>query len=300
MAKKESLAFPGSGDLLSQIHFDSDKGKIWLHEQRMLLVHASGMGLLRKELIETLGVRRAQGFLMRFGYHAGWKDAELVAKVRPDLSKKEAFFTGPQLHGIKGMVNVRPVELDFDMDSGKFHGVFDWIDSYEAEEHIQEFGPAEAPVCWTLIGYASGYTTFYMGRTIIFKELECAGRGDAHCRILGKPAEEWEDHAEIERLLLPDPIAEELFALRHELSELRDNFRDSGTNDDLLINSVGQSGAFRNVCNLIRRAASSRVSVLLQGKPALARRSSPAGCTIVRTAPTSRSSPSIAPAYRQT
>ena len=266
MATTQSPEFPGSSDLLSQIRFDSDQGKIWFNEQRMLLIHSSVMGLLRKELIETLGVERAKGFLMRFGYHSGWKDAELVAKIRPDMSKEDAFFVGPQLHCIKGMVNVKPVLLDLDMDSGHFNAEFDWFDSYEADVHLHDFGPADEPICWTLIGYASGYTTYFMGRTTIFKEMQCAGMGHDHCHILGKPAEEWEDQAELERYLLPDPIADELFSLQSQLSELRDNFRNSDQSDDLLFNSVGQSGAFKNVCQMIRRASTSRVTVLLQGE----------------------------------
>ncbi len=266
MANTQSLEFPGSRDLLSQIRFESDQGKVWLNEQRMLLVHSSVMGLLRKELIETLGVERAKGFLMRFGYHSGWKDAELVDKIRPGMSKKDAFFVGPQLHCIKGMVNVKPVSLDLDVDSGQIHAEFDWFDSYEADVHLQDFGPADEPICWTLIGYASGYTTYFMGRTTIFKEVQCAGMGHDHCHIVGKPAEEWEDQAELERYLLPDPIADELFTLQTQLSELRDNFRNSDRSEDLLFNSVGQSGAFKNVCQMIRRASTSRVTVLLQGE----------------------------------
>ena len=266
MANTEELEFPGSGDLLSQIHFESDKGKIWLNEQRMLMIHSSVMGLLRKELIETLGIDRAKGFLMRFGYHSGWKDAELVNKVRPDMSAEDAFFVGPQLHCIKGMVNVKPVSLEIDFDQGILHGEFDWFDSYESEVHLQDFGPAEEPICWTLIGYASGYSTYFMGQPIIFKETACSGMGDDHCHIVGKPMAEWEDQAELERYLLPDPIAEELFSLQTQLSELRDSFRRSDQSEDLLFNSVGRSSAFKNVCQLIKRASSSRVTVLLQGE----------------------------------
>ncbi|MET4001131.1 MULTISPECIES: sigma 54-interacting transcriptional regulator [unclassified Marinobacterium] len=266
MATTQELEFPGSGDLLSQIRFESDKGKIWLNEQRMLMIHSSVMGLLRKELIETLGINRAKGFLMRFGYHSGWKDAELVAKVRPDMSKEDAFFVGPQLHCIKGMVNVKPVSLNIDLDNDVFQGEFDWFDSYEADVHLHDFGPSEDPICWTLIGYASGYTTYFMGQPVIFKETQCVGMGHEHCHIVGKPAEEWDDQAELERYLLPDPIAEELFSLQSQLSDLRDNFRNSDQSEDLLFNSVGRSGAFKHVCQLIRRASSSRVTVLLQGE----------------------------------
>ncbi len=266
MSKQPELQFPGSDDLLSQLHFDHENGKVWFNEQRMLLIHASVMGLLRKELIDTLGVQRARGFLMRFGYHSGWKDAELVSKIRPDLSKKQSFYMGPQLHIIKGMVNVKPTFLDFDLDSGTFDGEFDWFDSYEAEVHLQECGISSDPICWTLIGYASGYTTYYMGRQIIFKESMCKGAGADHCHIIGKPIEKWEDSVELEKMLLPDPIADELFSLQSQLNDLRDNFNSSEKEGDLLLNSVGQSATFRNACQLIHKASTSKVTVLLQGE----------------------------------
>jgi len=266
MANPHDLKFPAFGDLLSKIRFESDQGKIWLDEQRMILVHSSVMGLLRKELVETFGIERTKGFLMRFGYHTGWKDAELAHKLRPNISTDEAFFVGPQLHGIKGMVNVKPIDLNFDVNKGTFYGEFSWFDSYEAEDHVQNFGLSEDPICWTLIGYASGYTTYYMGKTIVFKEVECAGCGEPNCRIIGKPAEEWEDHAELERFMLPDPIADELFSLQSQLQTLRENYRDSSAEEDLPFNSVGRSGGFKNVCQLIRKASSSKITVLLQGE----------------------------------
>lgn len=267
MSEHSELQFPTSEDLISQIQFAYEDGKVWLDEQRMLLIHSAVMGSLRKELVTSLGVERARGFLMRFGYQSGMRDAELAHKIRPQISKAEAFLVGPQLHCIKGMVRVEPVALEFDVDKGQFYGEFDWHDSFEAEVHISEFGLAEGPICWMLLGYASGFSTYYMGRKIIFKETQCAGTGEDHCRIVGKPAEEWEDQEELERCLLPDPIVEELFALRYEISTLRENLVDHRCpDDDSLFNSVGQSKAFQHVCHLIKRASSSTVTVLLQGE----------------------------------
>ena len=68
MASQKELHFPQQEDLLSQIRFDSENGKIWYNEQRMLLIHSSVMGLLRKELVETVGVERARGFLMSYNF----------------------------------------------------------------------------------------------------------------------------------------------------------------------------------------------------------------------------------------
>ncbi len=263
---KQSLTLPDNSDLLSQIRFDPKEGKIWLSESRMLLIHSAVMGLLRKELITTLGQDRTRAFLMRFGYHSGWMDAELVSRIRPDLSTKDAYFVGPQLHSIKGMVKVTPVELDFDVESGHFSCTMDWFDSYEAEVHIKQFGLSDDPVCWTLLGYASGFTTFYMQQKIVFKETLCKACGDAHCRIVGKPVDEWEDRMELENMLLPDPVADELFALRQQLSHLREVTDSPHHRSDHITGSVGQSPAFLDALTLLKKAAESKATVLLQGE----------------------------------
>jgi len=257
---------PDAQDLLEQIRFDNEEGKIWLDEQRMLLIHSAVMGLLRNELIQTLGVERAKGFLMRFGYHTGLRDAELAKKVRPDMTPEEVFMVGPQLHAIKGMVKVIPVSLEFDEDSQHFFGAFDWYNSHEVETHLANYGNSDVPVCWTLIGYASGFSTYQMNRQIIFRETQCAATGADHCHIEGRPAEDWDDPEEMEKYLLPDPIIEQLMALQDEVSVLKDQFRSNDAEEDLLFNSVGHSAAFKNVCHLIRKASKSKVSVLLQGE----------------------------------
>ena len=266
MSISASPKLPESNDLISQIQFSSEDGKVWFNEQRMLLIHSAALGELRKELIETLGIERTRGFLMRFGYYSGLRDAEMLHKIRPDFTKEEAFLAGPQLHTIKGMVKVVPKELNFDVESGNFYGEFDWHDSYESEAHINEYGVADVPVCWTLLGYASGFSSYYMGRKIIYKETQCSGCGADHCKIVGKPAEEWEDHEQLEHALLPDPIIEELFALQQEVSCLKESFRNTENNDELLFNSVGRSDAFKTVCQLISKASKTRVTVLLQGE----------------------------------
>jgi len=265
MANK-SLILPDTQDLLEKIHFDNKKGKIWLDEQRMLLIHSAVMGLLRKELIETLGIERAKGFLTRFGYHSGMRDGELAKKLRPDMPDEAAFMVGPQLHAIEGMVKAIPTVMDFDIEKGEFYAEFDWLNSHEVDAHIANYGTSSAPVCWTLCGYASGFSTYFMKRQILYKETQCAGAGAEYCKIIGKPTEEWEDSAETEKYLLPDPIIEELLALQQEVTELKDHFRSTESEEDVLLNSVGHSGAFKNTCHLIKKAAKSKVTVLLQGE----------------------------------
>ena len=57
--------------LAELLDFRPDQGIIRLHEQRVVILSAAAMGLLRKELIDTLGVETARRLFLRFGYR-GW------------------------------------------------------------------------------------------------------------------------------------------------------------------------------------------------------------------------------------
>ena len=110
---------PSIDDLKQRIRFSFETGHVWLGEQRMLLMHSEAMGSLRKELIETVGIERAKGIIMRTGFHAGVADAKLSRQLRPDASDEEQFFVGPQLHQLEGFVRVTP--LKFEMDLSLIH-----------------------------------------------------------------------------------------------------------------------------------------------------------------------------------
>jgi hypothetical protein len=65
------------------------------------------MGLLRKELIETLGLERTRRILTRFGYACGYRDA-LTSKEVDDWPSLAAWWAaGPRLHTLEGVVTVR-------------------------------------------------------------------------------------------------------------------------------------------------------------------------------------------------
>src|SRR3970040_1731705 len=101
MTRLRSVARADSGDdLRARVRFWGETGQIWLHEHRMLLVHAEAQASLRKELIDTLGMERAQGLLTRMGYGSGERDAELARTRAQNSSDIEAFMTGPQLHAV--------------------------------------------------------------------------------------------------------------------------------------------------------------------------------------------------------
>lgn len=259
---KPELQYADFKDLTSLIHFQSTKGKIWLGEQRVLLLQVSAMANFRREMVSTLGIERAKGFFLRMGFQSGLKDAELAWKLRPNASEYDMFLAGPQLHSLKGLVKVRPTEVDIDKECGRFYVEMEWIDSFEVEICQTELGLMQDPVCWTLLGYACAYSSAFMGREIIFKEVSCRGCGGDKCRVIGKPAEEWDDVASFKQYFKNDPIIEELYELQSQLVSLRTNL----DKQEGQYYGIGQTPAYQTVRNMMDKAAQGKVSVLLLGE----------------------------------
>tara|TARA_R110001592_G_scaffold363372_2_gene686293 strand:- start:169118 stop:170782 length:1665 start_codon:yes stop_codon:yes gene_type:complete len=260
--KKNLPQLPAMDDIQNLLRFEVDEGRIWLAEDRMVLLRSSELQALRRELIESLGMDRAKGLLIRMGYIAGQQDADTARRLRPSASLFDVFSVGPQSHMLTGQVKVTPIKLDIDEQEQKFHGIFQWDNSFEAEIFLAEYGVSYEPVCWTQIGYASGYTSRFFARQILFQEQGCAGCGETACRIEGRTVEEWEDCEELLRYYRPDRIADQLFELQSQVTSLRENL----TTDQSFGDLVGCSQSFLRVRELLAKAAESRVTVLLLGE----------------------------------
>jgi DNA-binding NtrC family response regulator/predicted hydrocarbon binding protein len=173
-------------DLKELLEVDVEAGPIRFAGQRALLFDPVAQGLLRKELIETFGVRVARGLLSRFGYAQGQRLAEAMrtqVKWDRDEDWKRA---GSKLYALQGLFMLEPgSHFSFDEEGGS------WRVSYEAEQHLSHLGQADYPVCWTLCGLASGYLSRATGRELFAIEDRCMGNGDSACHITVKTAEEW-------------------------------------------------------------------------------------------------------------
>lgn len=194
------------------------------------------------------------------------RDAEATAQLRPDLNETEAFMAGPQMHGICGMVQVEVNTLQLSHLNHEFYADFNWRHSFEGEVHLSEFGKSDEPACWLQLGYACGYSSYVMRQTIIYQETQCIAQGHDHCRIIGKPLIEWENAEELVQFMSPDPISDEIIALRAELNQLKHDIYTRAEVDYSMFNAVGESAAYRNVCDLLKKAAGSKVAVLLSGE----------------------------------
>ena len=260
---QEKVRFPDLADLLARLRFSTSDGRIWLDDQRMLLIHAKSMGTLRREMIEVLGMDVARGFLTRMGYHAGVHDAQMARKVRSKTSLKDMFVVGPQMHCLEGIGISEAINLEFDVEAGRHYGEFLWTSPVEDEEHIRHFPIGNEPACWMQIGYASGFSTEFMGRQVLYREVECQSMGHSACRIVGKLVEEWGDEAvEDMRFILPDAVvgASSLIGGRPASEVGRP------ADVELQTGPVGVSPSYTAVLHMVRRVAPTQATVLFLGE----------------------------------
>ncbi|MNF21636.1 Nif-specific regulatory protein [compost metagenome] len=248
-------------NLRSRLRFDIDAGQIWLDESRMLLLHAKALGALRRELIDSLGAKRAHGLLFRMGFAAGQEDAERASKLLGEGDNYDVFQIGPELHAFEGLVKSTITEAQIDWEQGTFFGEVVCENSWEAESHLQQYGIGEETACWTLSGYASGYVTRFFRRFIVFRETQCTCRGDHQCVMVGKPVEAWGDDAYLE-YCRPAEMDTAYQELAQELWQLRGRQREQMPSGKL----VGGSPAFRTAFDLLSKAARSPITVLLLGE----------------------------------
>jgi DNA-binding NtrC family response regulator/predicted hydrocarbon binding protein len=269
-AQVDSLRYPDIADLMSRLRFSPGEARIWLDDQRMLLLHAESLGTLRRELIDSLGVDAARGLLTRMGYNSGARDAQLARKVRPENSVNEMFAVGPQLHMLEGVTAVEPVKLEIDVEKGEYYGEFLWRHCTEDEEHIRVYGIGAEAVCWTQIGYASGYTSVFMGKPILYREVECRATGQPYCRIIGKPVEAWGEEAEAEvQSMRAQSFSHGLSMRKTESDDAGVSERPSSMETPSVFgdeNMVGASPGFNAVCHMISRVAKTQATVLFLGE----------------------------------
>lgn len=267
------LDFPDLKPLLEKLQFQPEEGKIWLAEQRTVLMGLGALSSFRKEIITTLGMARGKGFFMRLGYYSGMRDADLARKLNPDAAPDQAFLTGPQLHCLRGMVQVVPKVLEYDPDRPHFYAEFEWIDSFEVEICRTTLGQLNEPACWMLLGYACAYSSHFTGLDIQFREVSCRGQGDSRCYIVGKLATEWPDHEAFSQHFRAAPLIDELYELQSRIADLEQSLATPQNTPTAL----GEAPPFTSALAMIDRGANADVTMLLigetgTGKEVLARR----------------------------
>ncbi|KAB2910380.1 MAG: sigma-54-dependent Fis family transcriptional regulator [Kofleriaceae bacterium] len=254
-------------DLRDLFDFSPEGGVMRFAGERALILDAVALGLVRRTLIETLGIRGARGVLTQFGYAHGHRTAMTLKSAFPWDSDRDWRVAGGRLHRLQGIVLPEPVP-------GSREFVEDiWRDSYEAEQHLMHVGRSDTPVCWSQVGFASGYLTYANGREIYCVETRCRAMGDAVCHMICRPREAWGDELD-EHLPFYAKSALES-ALAHAAAELKRTERRLRTRKQQLATYrvepedgglTARSPAMRKVLDLAERLARVDSTVLVTGE----------------------------------
>lgn len=222
------------GNMINNLNLNENlqvkkNGSLFIDDDRSILSSISAFGTLRKNLNKNIGNERMKGFLIRYGWELGQEDAKKVLKKNLNTIK-EVIEYGPILHKMRGNADIEVTNLEMKLENEKIsvHMEGVWKDSYEAEEHLKQFGFSKTPVCYTLIGYASGYLSRICNQMVIFKELSCQAEGNCECKWVGKSIDYWEGEVDHElQFYQESPIVKELEMTYEKLLEEKGNLEKS-------------------------------------------------------------------------
>jgi two-component system, NtrC family, response regulator HydG len=259
-------------DMRELLVFDPKGGVIRYAGQRVLLIDAVALGLLRKELIATLGAAAARAILTRFGYAHGSRAADTLRTQFPWDDAREWQQAGGKLHTLQGLVvSVSPATSTGIKPEPFAQSI--WHESYEAEQHLLHLGVAEEPVCWTLTGFASGYLSRAHGCEVYCFEERCRGKGDSVCHLVARRKEDLSEAdasqlAFYQTACLNEALAHVAAELKQIEGRLRSRRRELGANAHgaVPLGIVAQSAGMQRVLEIARRVAKVDSTVLITGE----------------------------------
>lgn len=158
---------------------------------RHVMFDASAVGSMRSELLDNLGWEATRGILERIGYRCGRRDAYELRTQHSWSSEDEWLRAGLTLQCLQGMGKARLDTFEVDKGKRKLNVSGEWLDSFEAEQHMQQYGTGSRSVCWMLEGYASGYASEFLDDNAVCLETYCRARGDTSCRFELRSLTDW-------------------------------------------------------------------------------------------------------------
>ena len=180
-----------AADLNLEEIVEFSEGKLDLKGRRLVLNSLNAFAQFRRDLADSVGLDQSRRLLTRFGYFWGQADAAGMDRLFQWENQNEWLKAGARMLTLQGIAktNMKIRQNKQELCTPTIEVV--WHESGEAEEHLIEFGKVNYTVCWMLVGYASGYASYCLGREVYFIENRCRGKGDRICSATGKEKESW-------------------------------------------------------------------------------------------------------------
>ena len=226
---------PRLSDLTTYLEIEPEHGRVRIRHERMLLMRRDAFGHLRQLLFRQLGAEAAAWLLFQFGYRCGAGDYDELAHQCEWDSFEETLHSGLTQEAWGGWAEAEIASLVFEAESSQLQATGRWLGACEAEQHRQQLGPSEQPICFFLAGYASGWCTQLLQTPVLVIEHDCAACGAPACSWEARTLAQWGEEADAWRVLLGDDLpapllqllgsGQELERLRRENTRLEENLQ---------------------------------------------------------------------------
>ncbi|MCB1052601.1 MAG: sigma-54-dependent Fis family transcriptional regulator [Acidobacteria bacterium] len=255
------------------LELEPEGGLIRFAGQRALLIDGIAMGVLRQYLVNNFGVNAARAVLTQFGFAHGWRMASSMRREFQWTSHEDWRKAGPQLFALQGMFCPQSGSEDPLSENGTL-----LLASYEAEQHLLNFGRSSSTVCWTLCGLMSGYLSKSTGKEIFVLEHRCLAAGHSACQLIGRTREAWgNQHAAELDFYHPKSLKENLeITLSRVTESLKESEEKLRLRQKVLVKVaetpedesglVARSASMKKVVDLARRVAGVDATVLITGE----------------------------------
>ena len=170
---------------------------------------ANAFQTLKNNLVNNMGSHKTKGFLFRFGKEFGMESAK--NKLQNTNKTNPVGKSHSRLGHVKDVIFKGEIVRHPDGTIECIDTWGQWVESFEAEMHLKNYGLSNECVCHMLCGFASGALTYEFGESIIAIEYKCIAKGDPCCEFKVRLERDWlEEKEDLIYLYQNDNILTEL------------------------------------------------------------------------------------------
>jgi len=181
---------------------DPEHSTISISGERYILVRAASMSVEFFDLVTSLYADKgpaeassvAKNLLYDLAHSLGRADARAFAAKMHVTDPIEKLSAGPIHFSFAGWAFVEIFPDSRPSPDENYYLLYDHPFSFEADAWLRAGRKTDYTVCVMNAGYSSGWCEESFGLPLVAAEVECRGRGDAHCRFIMAPPSAIEGH----------------------------------------------------------------------------------------------------------